>query len=657
MKYIFPLFLNSAYFWSGSLVLLFLISILFISYLVVLYKRFRLPLNLTTLEIFNAAILLMLHQFAFTCLICGLFKAINARNFIIINFTITLIIAFLSKSKFEDIKESLSVQFRSIRLFFNEILKDAHSSLLLISIIIFSLTIAAFLLILPPDSFDTFYYHLPMAALMMQEGNLGPFQFHYGIVNQYPKTAEFFFLIPMLLTHSDIWTRLVQLIFLLLSIPIVYCFLRNYNLTRTKSFIFSGISFFFITPITQAYKDWGYIDNILTTTFLLSLVLLSPKKSSPRAVFGRIAVSILPAILCFSMKGNGILHLFTFSIIAILYIIACNVWKSKLWFVILLLGVFLIPLWSYQYIQNYKIYHNPLYPIEIKIKDRVIFKGECSPKQIMSVQTPQEIEGKNTYQALSKSWSTLFVNGHFGLWGRMGGWGLLWLLGVLPLSIAASIFFILRRDYNLLRILLPLLFLFWFMPSNWWARYVAFIFGIGSILSGIFIEKFKIPALKLSIISYLIILSLMTGTEAIFTHINNESPIEYIEKVRDTYKIEEPIASVDTYSKWANTCPERDIYKWFVYNLPRKSTVYYRWDQRNIFAYFFFRPDFNNKIYYLPSSSTEEDFLKILGNKKRTFITVTDNVMEYQWLSKHPEFFIPIYSSQSIKIFKKIFSN
>lgn len=117
------------------------------------------------------------------------------------------------------------------------------------------------------------------------------------------------------------------------------------------------------------------------------------------------------------------------------------------------------------------------------------------------------------------------------------------------------------------------------------------------------------------------------------------------------------IATVDTFRKWNSKSPERYAYRWCVYELPQHSTLYYRWWGKDVFQYFFYRPDFANNVYYIPDLKDEQKFLTHISKGNNIFVTVTDNTKEFQWLSKRPSQYQCVYQKDGITIYKQIAGN
>lgn len=452
MKYIFPIFPGTLRFWIGSLGLAFFIAAIALVWFGIVFQRFRRKLDLSYPEVINATALMSLHQMALSCLICGLLKRLQMPYFLLTNMIMIIGLVLVFSISFREIVNDLREMASGARHALEEIQQDGFAFIVLSAVLLLAIVIVFFVLILPPDSWDAYQYHLPMAALMIQEGHLGPFEVSYDIINLYPKTAEMFFFIPMFFTRSDHWARLVQLFFMLGMIPGVYGLLRHFRLNHSQSFLYSALPIFFINNIYQAYRQWGNIDLILTSVFIMGIVLLAPRRGSPANIFGRIALGLIAALLCYSMKGNGILYLAFYCGMALLLIVHSGKWRTRYWLLPVLLFFVLFPLWSYQNVQNYIYHKNPLYPVRVGFAGKTIFEGKYAPSEMMAVQLPKEIVGKDAYHALLRSWYLLITNSDFLYWGRLGGWGILWLFGIYPLSLLALIYFIVRREWDVLRI-------------------------------------------------------------------------------------------------------------------------------------------------------------------------------------------------------------
>ena len=147
--------------------------------------------------------------------------------------------------------------------------------------------------------------------------------------------------------------------------------------------------------------------------------------------------------------------------------------------------------------RNYLRTGNPLYPIGVKIAGKELFPG-VDHVRFMEQNTPADWLGKSMAAKVVLAWSQScdWKNG----WtcdARKGGLGFFWMLGCVPAILFVSLNRLSGRacsdtagcrsteihreriSWGYWVLLGTVIVFFLFTPSNWWARYTVWIYGIG----------------------------------------------------------------------------------------------------------------------------------------------------------------------------------
>jgi len=302
------------------------------------------------------------------------------RNIFLIHLLIFLTI-FLVYSK----KEPLTFIKPDIEPFIN-------SNLLLFA---FSVFFAFFLvksflnLINPPLSPDSLQYHLAFPAAWIRSGRLeNPFVIFGGVYNPnylrlessgisyFPINAELFFAWLMLPLRNAFLADLGEVPFYFIGILAVYSILRKYAVNK-KVALLSGFLWVLIPNIFKQLKTASQIDVICAVLLLLVFDTLLPFKQ--KFTYKNATLFGIAAGLFVGAKILNIIWLIALTPL-ILYLICLAVKKNRMsakniaifssiiTFTIILLGGFM-------YIKNFIFTGNPLFPAEIKIFGKTLFRG------------------------------------------------------------------------------------------------------------------------------------------------------------------------------------------------------------------------------------------------------------------------------------------
>lgn len=244
-------------------------------------------------------------------------------------------------------------------------------------------------LINPPVDADSLLYHLAFPAAWIKSGTLDTPFFIFGSMpvvipgslavsspSYFPINAELFFTWFMLPLRNAFLADLGEAPFYFVGIITVYSILRKYNLNQ-KTALLSGFLLVLIPNIFKQLKAGAQIDVICAVLFLLilfNLLLLKFDFTIKKAILLGIVSGIF-----IGTKFNNLVWL-----IAIFPLAFYILWKGiktkklKLGKVLIFLGAVVsmaVLFGAYMYIKNYIFTGNPIFPVDLKIFGKVIFKG------------------------------------------------------------------------------------------------------------------------------------------------------------------------------------------------------------------------------------------------------------------------------------------
>lgn len=380
---------------------------------------------------------------------------------------------FFSIFKFK-IKESFLDTYNGIKNLFKNLilsLKNDFFFLLLFLIILLEFVILLrFTFLFPPQGWDSYMYHLPIASrIVLEKGSLSSSFMNLNKFHMYfPKNGEVLFSYYCIFTGTDKGMLIVHFPFLIFGALSVYSILRKLNIPRDKSlYIFSILSM----PLLPNLAGTAYVDIESSSIFLIFLNFLL-LKFPYNIVFPIISLSIgagtklsfLPIFGLFLVYGTIMLIL-----------------KRK--YILLLVMFFLCVITSFHYyIYNFYLKGNPLYPYIIKIFDREIFKGEA---EILKYVDHLPVFTYNPFiifkSLLELGYKEMHVYTHDN---RGGGFGHLFVsLGIIPFFI--SIFLSIKnKEKKFLKIIFYTFLFFLTSPYRWWTRfhiYLPFVAFMGTI--------------------------------------------------------------------------------------------------------------------------------------------------------------------------------
>ncbi|MCX5699376.1 MAG: hypothetical protein NTX01_06735 [Candidatus Omnitrophica bacterium] len=293
----------------------------------------------------------------------------------------------------------------------------------------------------------------------------------------YPINAQLFFTWLMLPLRNSFLANLGQAPFYIIGIVAFYSILRRYGLNRTIAFL-SGFLWALIPNIFKQFRHGAQIDiicSVLLLLFFYTILLLKQDFVLKNVILFGISAGIL-----IGSKVINILWLAAF-LPFICYLLFNGIKENKFTLrkVLSFLGViaFLIFLFGgFIYIKNYLYTGNPLFPVNLKIFGKVIFKGLLDGAE---------------YKMKVAPWKWDIVKVLFS-----EGLGVQFLALILPCTILPVFF------YRYLRIKIPAItehLLLFSIPFSMLFLYVAFI--------NIYTTRYLFPYLSLGLLTAIIFIS------------------------------------------------------------------------------------------------------------------------------------------------------
>jgi hypothetical protein len=413
-------------------------------------------------------------QIISTELFLGIIGRLYLKNVILVNAVIFLVIFILTRNK-ESSFSSLGVR--------QSLIAAAHNKIILLGaslLLGFGLVKIFINLINPPFGWDCLSYHFSFPVEWLKRGDL---RIMATIADDpsppyYPINGSLLFLWFMLPLQNVFIADLAQVPFFILAFLAIYNACQKLSLNKELSFY--AASLFLITPNVFKQLEIAYVDLMLTALFLsgINFLLSLYKNFSLRNL---ILFSVSFGLFLGTKTSAAVYGIFLlfFFVIALLK----NFRKpkpKKIAVFILLFILIATALGGFTYIRNFLLTGNALYPAQIKIGGKVLFKG------VMPFATYRE------------KWTIKDFNLEKLLFHE--GMGLQFLILVIPaIFLSLPILFIKRKDQvnfiSLYILSLPIwLYLaFWFFMPQLWVRYLYPFLGCGFMVAMCTLDMLNFP--------------------------------------------------------------------------------------------------------------------------------------------------------------------
>lgn len=347
-------------------------------------------------------------------------------------------------------------------------------------------------LVNPPFGWDSLNYHFTFPVEWMKHGNLvNPIVISCDPApTYYPVNAGLLFLWFIFPLKSAFIADLGQLPFFIIAFFCVYSIGRKIGISREYSFY--GACLFSLVPNYFKQLDIAYVDIMVAALFLLALNFLF----SLRNEFSFRNLTVFSLCLGFMLGTKTIALLYSLLLFAPFLFLCFKQNKIRRAAGFCLAGVLLILLLGgFSYARNFIQTGNPLYPLDIVIFGKSIFKGVVDSQVYRSGTNPQDYalakilfsEGLGA-QTVLLLFPGVFLGLPVYLWRRKR----ISFLGVYFMVLPVLIFLIYR-------FVIPLANL----------RYIYALLGIGIIIAFYILDALKFPRAAIQAVFILCVLASM----------------------------------------------------------------------------------------------------------------------------------------------------
>ena len=343
----------------------------------------------------------------------------------------------------------------------------------------------------PPYAWDSLTYHLPAAALWVQQGFIGHVEWNQIWTNVYPQNAELLMTWCFAFVRSQTLAQLVQLPFALAGAVATARLGRQAGL-GANSARFAGLAFY-LAPIVLAQSGVAYVDLVFAGLFLIAVCFAVEQRPG----WAGVALGLLAGV-----KSAGVGYAAVTALIA-----AALAPRGRRLRTILAMALPVALLGSYWYLRTWVQYGNPVYPITVPH----LFAGQGSLVNLVELDnTPQAFRGHPLYALFAAWWE---LGNYWNYDVRAAGFGPLWPIACLP----AIPYFLARYKKPAWRLLAYLGAGFLVQPMHWWSRFSLAFFALGAVALGAVLEAedrvLRRGAVALSLLLVLLGSALGTGRQ------------------------------------------------------------------------------------------------------------------------------------------------
>ncbi|MBI4708387.1 MAG: hypothetical protein HY761_10775 [Candidatus Omnitrophica bacterium] len=422
----------------------------------------------TQVDFLISVFILYLSQIILTELLLGVFGILNLTNLILFNLLILVFVLILSRSKKARIDLSL----------FKRAAQDLLNNkviLICVSLIIGFGIVKLFInLIYAPFGWDNLSYHFVFPVEWLKHANLeNPITLcDDPSPSYYPINGSLFFLWWMLPLKNVFLADLAQTPFFILAVLSIYSICRKLRLNREFSFYAAAL--FLITPNVFKQLEIAYVDVMVAGLFLTGLNFLLSLKEDFN--WQNLLLWSVSFGLFLGTKTSAVIY-GVFLFIYFAYILFKQ--KNRFIYLILFLLVSLV-LGGFSYIKSILLTLNPLYPADIYLFGKNIFKGVVP------------------FSFYRDHWTLDDLNlGKFLFSEGLGGQFLIFVLPAIFLGVPVALIRKAKEiNFTLIFILaLPLLLIvsfLLFMPQ-FWVRYLYTFLAAGFIAGFLTVDSLRIP--------------------------------------------------------------------------------------------------------------------------------------------------------------------
>ncbi|UCH81092.1 MAG: hypothetical protein JSW20_00385 [Nitrospiraceae bacterium] len=495
----------------------------------------------------------------------------------------------------------------------------------------------------PSYTWDALWYHLPIVGYIMQNGavqELANNSFIEQFINIFPKNIELFFLWNIIFLKSDVLIDLSQMLFTLVGVLAVFSMAIKLEI-REEYAMYAALLFFF-TPVIILQSTTNYVDIAISVLFLAALnflisnceltswnsvmVINNIKQRKMFLLLGGLTTGIL-----LGAKGSGPLFLVILSALVMIQkvrkymaytrnpdmlkeYIARKVMKSYLIY-------FIVPavmMGGYWYMKNWVLYDNPVYPMDVSIMGKVLFKGLYKD---MIEPVPDTIKKLSFFARPIYVWMEHI---EFYLYdSRLGGLGPIWFILFIPSLVFSTLHALKNRKYQFLAVVAIIMTGFFIYPRHWTPRYVIFIVGLGALSFAYIMDFFYVRDRIIRLIVLLL---------TAYTFLTVNSPCVTPAQIKHFVNLpasERTIARHAPYNIDIHARQEYGHWIWISDNIKTGETLAYTFEP--LFLSPLWNSGFSNSIIYIKAESYNE-WLKDLEMNMVSYVLVRTKSKEDKWV-------------------------
>jgi hypothetical protein len=508
--------------------------------------------------------------------------------------------------------------------------------------IIFSclmLVIPLYDILMPDLGWDALMYHLYIPASWIKEGSIHiPSATEYGNLKYwmyYPSNAELLYAFILLVSGDDAFVELSQFFHGIFVSLIIYAFLRRINAKHEIS-IFS-LPITFAIPAVFLQSVTTYNDLILAAYLLCSFYFIYRLCEKPPK-YWRIFTSISLGLLL-GIKYTAAIY----TIIIFLISLARRELRSRRLYYIFL-GSLLFG--GYWYLRNFILTGNPFYPYSLEIGPIIIFKGDIDTTEYLWL---------FEYKIQPVQWFLLPVTeekyAH-----DYAGFGI-FLLFSLPLY--CKLLHDLKKTASLYKPITLFFFLVPFYTLLVWIiqpfKFTRFLLPALSIIANSPLIEFSLLQYNLKVhrvfrngMLMLMLLALLINSSYLIFKVHPlefETAINYLVNqygIPDKYIIIEVCGYGEESKGWA----------WIGKNVQNSTIAYINTN----LPYYLFGEKLTNKVIYVGSGLTAEDFIENLKEKAVKYVFMVKREsdkwpIEKEFIRLYVEKFKLLYNTSEVEIY------
>jgi len=395
----------------------------------------------------------------------------------------------------------------------------------------------------PALSWDANMYHIPIAALRLQEGSLKRLSSSWAWIEGYPQSSEMLIAWILLLSKSQILADSVQWPFLLFGTLSLISLAQKMGARFLPSI--AGSIMWLAAPVAILQSQDARNDLIIAALYWMGLnfVLQHPLSFLSILLSGVAAGLMLGSkVGAFGLAGVvGGFALWRFRRVS-------NKRAVLLAFLIGWIGFGLLN--AYWYVANWQQTGNPLWPLNVSLGPFHL-RGGFSLEGYAAHYTPPQIANRPFWEQWWVVW--MEPSSYYASGAKLSGFGPLWIILGLP-----SIFIWASLERKGWALILSAFLVMATQPLSWHTRYVLFLPGLGSIALACVLSKFR-PWVRRCITPLLVIGVLFSLLVTINIH-----NVKYM-WIPDTYR-------VSVFSGWPLL---GGAYRWMETNSRSPDTIIY----------------------------------------------------------------------------------